>query len=112
MRKTRRSMGRNAEFYVINITPTTEPPAEFHNGEELTTAEQRENFRLLLYYDFPELLHALDSPLVSRQWDHPIDTIGPMKRQRLNKLLPTERAELNRQLKEAVEANVTRPSHK
>jgi hypothetical protein len=36
MRKTRRIRGRNAEFYVINITPATEQPAEFHIGEELS----------------------------------------------------------------------------
>jgi hypothetical protein len=38
-----------------------------------------------LHYDeFPELLHQVDSPSVVRQWDNPIDTIDPMKRQRLN----------------------------
>jgi hypothetical protein len=36
MRKTRRSKGRNAEFYVIDISPSAEQLAEFHNGEELT----------------------------------------------------------------------------
>jgi hypothetical protein len=34
-----------------------------------------------------------------------------MKRQRLNKLSPTERAKLNRQLKDAMEASLIRPSH-
>jgi hypothetical protein len=39
MRKTRRSMGLNAEFYVINNdTPTDEQLAEFHIGEEYTRA--------------------------------------------------------------------------
>jgi hypothetical protein len=85
MRKTRRNRGRNAEFYVIHISPAAEPPAEFHIGEELT-ANQRENFRSLIYDDFPELLQLVDSPHVSRQWDHPIDTTGSMKRQRLNTL--------------------------
>jgi hypothetical protein len=37
VRKTRRSMRRNAEFHVINVTPTAEPPAEFHIEEELTS---------------------------------------------------------------------------
>jgi hypothetical protein len=46
MRKTRRSMGLNAEFYVIDISPAVGQPAEFHTGEELT-AEQRENFRFV-----------------------------------------------------------------
>jgi hypothetical protein len=30
MRKTRRSRGRNAEFYIICISPLAEQPAEFH----------------------------------------------------------------------------------
>jgi hypothetical protein len=65
----------------------------------------------MLYDDFPELLPHVDSPLVSRQWNHPIETIGPMKRQRLNVLSPTERAKLDRQLKDAVKAGLIRPSH-
>jgi hypothetical protein len=36
MRKTRRSKGRNAEFYVIEVTLAADQPAEFHIGEELT----------------------------------------------------------------------------
>jgi hypothetical protein len=103
MRKTRRSKGRKAEFYVIELTPAADQPSEFHTGEELT-ADQRDNFRSLLYDDFPELLQPVDSPHVNRQWDHPIETKGPMKRQRLNRLSPAERAELNRQLKDAVDA--------
>jgi hypothetical protein len=35
MRKTCRSRGRNAEFYVIHIASATEKPAEFHIIEEL-----------------------------------------------------------------------------
>jgi hypothetical protein len=66
MRKTRRSRGRTSEFYTLHVTPATDQPTEFHNGEELTT-DQRENFRSLLYDDFPELLQPVDSPLVSRQ---------------------------------------------
>jgi hypothetical protein len=95
MRKTRRNRERNAEFYVIELTPAADQPTEFHNGEELV-ADQREKFRSLLYDDFPELLQPVNSPHVSRQWNHPIDTSGPMKRQRLNALSPAERAELNR----------------
>jgi hypothetical protein len=81
MRKTRRSRGRNVEFYVIELTPTTTPSTEFHTGEELTAA-QREKFRSLLYDDFPELQQPVNAPYVSRQWDHLIETTGPMKRQR------------------------------
>jgi hypothetical protein len=77
MRKARRSRGRNAEFYIIELTPAADRPTDFHTGEELT-GEQRDNFRSLLYDDFPELLQPVDSPHVSRQWDHPIETIGPM----------------------------------
>jgi hypothetical protein len=110
MRKTRRSTGRHADFYVIELTSAAEQPTDFHTGEELT-AEHRDNFRSLLFDDFPELLQPVDSPLVSRHWDHPIDTTGPMRRQRLNRLSPAERAELNRQLKDAVDAGLVRPSY-
>jgi hypothetical protein len=34
MRKTRRNMGRNAEFYVIELTPAADQPTEFHTGDE------------------------------------------------------------------------------
>jgi hypothetical protein len=110
MRKTRRSRGRNAEFYVIELTPADDQPIDFHTGEELT-AEQHDSFRSLLYDDFPELMQHVDSPYVSRQWDHPIETTSPMRRQRLNILSPAEHAELNRQLKDAVEAGLIRPSY-
>jgi hypothetical protein len=90
MWKTRRSKGRNAEFYVIDISQAAEQPTEFHVGEELT-AEQRENFRSLLYDEFPELLQPINSLQVSRQWDHPIDTTSPMKRKCLNILSRAER---------------------
>jgi hypothetical protein len=95
MRKTHRSRGRHAEFYVIELTSTAKQPTDFHNGEEIN-AEQCDNFRPLLFDDFPELLQPVDSPPISRQWDYPIETIGPMRRQRMNKLSPAERAELNR----------------
>jgi hypothetical protein len=107
MRKTRRSRGRNAEFYVIELTPAADQSTDFHIGEELT-AEQQDSFRSLLYDDFPELLQPIDSPLVSRQLDHPIETTDPMRRQRLNILSPAERVELNQQLKDAVEAGLIR----
>jgi hypothetical protein len=55
MRKTRRSKERNPEFYVIDFSPAVEQPADFHTREELT-AEQRDNFRSLLYGDFRELM--------------------------------------------------------
>jgi hypothetical protein len=66
MRKTRRSRGRHAEFYVIELTSAAKQPTDFHTGEELT-AEQRDNFRSLLYDDFPELMQPVESPHVSRQ---------------------------------------------
>jgi hypothetical protein len=109
MRKTRRSRGRNAVFYVIELTPAADQPTEYHTGEELIS-DQRDNFRSLLYDDFPELLQPVDSLHVSRQWDHPIDTTGPMKHHRLNRLSPSERAELNRLLKDAVDAGLIHPS--
>jgi hypothetical protein len=55
MRKTRRSKGRTTEFYMLHVTPATAQPTEFRTGDELS-AYQRENFRSLLYDDFPELL--------------------------------------------------------
>jgi hypothetical protein len=55
VRKTRRSKGRTTKLYMLRVTPTTDQQNEFHTGEELT-ANQRENFRSLLYDDFPELL--------------------------------------------------------
>jgi hypothetical protein len=77
MRKTRRSRGRHAEFYVIELTLAADQPTGLHNGEELT-AEQRDNFRSLLYDDFPELQQPVDSSPLSRQWNHPIETTGPV----------------------------------
>jgi hypothetical protein len=74
MRKTRRNRGRNAELYAISITPSTEQPAEFHNGLKPTT-EQRNKFCTLIYDNFPELLQPVASLHVSRQWDHPIDIL-------------------------------------
>ena len=64
VRKARRSRGRNAEFYVIELTPAADQPTEFHTREERTT-QQRDNFRSFLYDDFPELLQHVDSPHVS-----------------------------------------------
>jgi hypothetical protein len=111
MRKTRRSKGRDVELYVTNVTPAKEQPAEFHIGEEFN-AYQRETFRTLLYDHFPELLQPMDSPPLRRQLDHPIETTGPMKRRRLSRLSHApERVELNRQLKDAVDASLIRPSH-
>jgi hypothetical protein len=110
VRKTHRSTGHNAEFYVSEISLEAEQPAEFHNGEELT-AKQRKNFRSLLYDDFPELLKLVNSPRVSRQWDHPIDTNGQIKRHRLIRLSHAEHAQLNRQLKDAMEVGLIRPRH-
>jgi hypothetical protein len=52
MRKTCRGRGRNAEFYVIDVSQVAEQPAEFHIGEELIV-EQRGNFRSLLYDGLP-----------------------------------------------------------
>jgi hypothetical protein len=110
MRKTRRSKGRNAEFNMLHVTPVANQPTEFHTGEELI-ADQRDNFRSLLYNDFPELLQPVDTPHASRRWDPPIEIAGPMKRQRLNKLSPAERIELTRQLKDAMYACLIRPSY-
>jgi hypothetical protein len=36
MHKTRRNRGRNAEFYVIEVTPAADQPTESHTKEELT----------------------------------------------------------------------------
>jgi hypothetical protein len=110
MRKTRCNKGHNAEFNVAKVTQAADLPIEFHTGEELTP-RQRKNLRLLLYNDFPELSQPIYSPPVSRQWNHPIETTGPMKRQRLNRMSRAERAELNRQFKDAMKVGLIRPSH-
>jgi hypothetical protein len=52
----------------------------------------------------------MDSPHVNRQWYRPIENNGPIKRQRLNRLSPAERVELNRQFKHAVEDDLIRPT--
>ena len=35
MRMTRRTRRRNAEFYLIEVTPAGDQPTAFHTGEEL-----------------------------------------------------------------------------
>jgi hypothetical protein len=110
MRKTRRSRGCNPEFYVIEVTPPVDQPTEFHTGAEVS-AEQHANFRSLLYDDFPELMQPINSPHVSRQWNHPIEHVGPMKSQRLKILSHDERAKLNRQLKDALGDSLIRPNY-
>jgi hypothetical protein len=92
---------KNGDSYVIHVSPAPKQPAEFQNGEDLS-AEQQENFRSLIYDNFLEVLCPVNSPHVGRQWDHPIQTTGSMKRQRLNRLSLAERAELNRQRKDAL----------
>jgi hypothetical protein len=64
MRKSRRNKGRNAEFYVIDISQIAEQPAELHTREELN-AKQHEHFRSLLRDDLRELLQPMDSPRVA-----------------------------------------------
>jgi hypothetical protein len=71
--------------------------------------EQLNNFRTLLHDDFLELLGLVDSPHVNPQWHHTIETSCPMKRQHLHILVSTERAEVNRELKDAVEGELFSP---
>jgi hypothetical protein len=58
VRKTRRSKGYAADFFVINVTPTAEQPAELRTCEaaEALTAEQLETLRPLIYDGFPEFM--------------------------------------------------------
>jgi hypothetical protein len=88
-----------------------EHPAEFHTGEELHCITTWPLRVVTVYDNFPKLLQSFNSPPVSRQRNHPVETNGPMKRQRPNRLTPTKRDELNRQLKDAREAGLIRPSH-
>jgi hypothetical protein len=53
----------------------------------------------------------MDSPLVGRELNRPIETTSPMRRQCVNILSLAERAGLNRQLKDAVGAGLIRPRH-
>jgi hypothetical protein len=64
----------------------------------------------MLLDEFPELLQFVDSPHISRPWGHPIDIIGPMRRQRLNRLSSAKREELNRWRKDVVDSGLVRPS--
>jgi hypothetical protein len=73
-------------------------------------AQQRNNFRTLICDEFSEILQLVDSPHVSRQRDHPIESSRPMKRHRINILSPAERDELNRQLKDATKTGSFRHS--
>jgi hypothetical protein len=53
IRKTRRSRRRNAEFYVIHVTPAAEKPGEFHIGEEIAAKQCENGFRSLISRDSP-----------------------------------------------------------
>jgi hypothetical protein len=63
----------------------------------------------MLFDDFPELAQSVDSPHVSRPWDYPINTSNQMRSQRLNRVSPAEREELNRHLKDVVGDEFVRP---
>jgi hypothetical protein len=93
------------------LAPTEkQPTSEFYLGDKLSD-DQSEDLRKMLFEDFPELLHPVDSPHVGRPWDHPIDTNGPIRRHnRLNHLLPTERKDFNRHLEDVVTYGLIRPS--
>jgi hypothetical protein len=64
VRNIPQSKGRNAEVYVIDVTPTSEHPGELHTIEELI-ADQRQEFRTLLYDDCPEALQPMGRLLTS-----------------------------------------------
>jgi hypothetical protein len=95
MRKASGSRGRDVDFFMINITPTTEQLAYFHALERLT-AEQREIFQTWIYDGFPELLKHVNSPHVGRHCDNLIEANGPMKLQHRNILSHAEGIVLNR----------------
>jgi hypothetical protein len=67
-----------------------QPPSELYLGDELID-DHRKELRKMLFGDFPELLQHLDSPPVGRPWDQPMDTTGPMRRQRLSRLSHAKR---------------------
>jgi hypothetical protein len=81
MLKSARGKGRTAESFTIHLAVSEhKPPFDFHFVDELCD-DNREDLRKMLFDDFPRVLQRLaDSPHVSRPWDHPIDTIGPMRR--------------------------------
>jgi hypothetical protein len=74
------------------------------------TLQHKEGLRKMLFDDFMEILQHVNSPLVSRPWDPPIHTTWLMRRQRLHRLSPAEKAELCRLLKNAVGADFARLS--
>jgi hypothetical protein len=97
MRKSDRAKMRTSEFFLDNLRVLEQyPSSEFSLGDELRQ-QHRDDSRKMVFDDFPELLQLLDSPPVSRPWDHPIDTNETMRRQRLNGLSHHAREELNPQ---------------
>jgi hypothetical protein len=64
----------------------------------------------MLFDDFPELLQHVDSPLVRRPWDHPIDTNRPMRPQRINRFSLAKLEEFNRLFNDVVTDGLVQPS--
>ena len=111
MRKTARAGNktRTAEFYTVQLKLSAETDSDLHLDPEMNS-EYSDAIKSLLYDDFPELLEPVNSPPKSRPWDHKINLTGPMKKQRLNRLSPAEKAELDRQMESAIAAGLVRPS--
>jgi hypothetical protein len=79
MRKSNRTKGRTAKSFMVHVVAVEQqPPNDFHLDDELSDYH-REDLREMLFDNFPELLQPVDSPCVSRPWDHPVDTTGRMR---------------------------------
>lgn len=111
MRKAARAgkKTRTAEFYTVQLRQLPDDDPDLHLDPSMPS-EHAAAVKSLLYEEFPALLKPVDSPPKSREWDHRINLTGTMKKQRLNRLSPAERAELDRQMEGAIEAGLVRPS--
>jgi hypothetical protein len=98
-------------FFTIHLNHVEQIVAEeFHLGDKLTP-RHCEDIRNMLSEDLPELLQPINSPPFTRPWHHLINTTGPLRRQRLNRLSHADKAkELNRQVNDALDAGLVRPS--
>jgi phytoene dehydrogenase-like protein len=85
LRKTRRNKGRHAEFTSLNLRQPLNNRQTFTLERSLQQNNVTTSGRYSLMTSRSYLRQHVDSPHVSRQWDHPIKTIGPMRRRRLPK---------------------------
>ena len=75
-------------------------------GDDFTNGHLKD-----LLNEFPDLINPWTSlPPLRGEFDHHIDLTGHVRRQRVNRLSPAEKAELVRQCQEYISMNHIRPS--